>query len=463
MKALQDIKSDMVQLWKYIFCDSDDYINLVFNTYFSENNFCCKYIDDKLVSALLSVDYSFKPVLNNSSVCGICEQSDNDFIAASYLCGLSTLPSFRGHGFISDLICQHNYVLRNKNKVVSFLIPSDGSLRSFYKRFGYSDISFYNNDIYTSIRVFDKKYDYLKSVLNTFYLNVLNDNNIIYNVINLGQYIQSKYYIDDVSILDLDDVLYTDSLLLSIYDYMSNSYFGIDGFCLSHSFVDFVTVVKENIISNGIILFVKDCYNKPFGLLFCSNIIEGSATVQLLFSISEEIENILLQSLKCFLPADYSVSVRRLDYDSKIYSPFSVTDTSVSSHEVTAFFDVASPFRRRKPLAMAKILNVAEILKFVAKSYPDSEFSILIKDDEFSENQGFYIVQDGGLSFRPLETISVGDLRMLEKRCRSELNWFDISVPELAALLWRNTSSADIEEAAIAIPRFPLWVALLLE
>ena len=52
-------KNDMMLLWKQTFGDVEEYISLVFNMYFCQENAQYKLRDGKLVSAMLSVPYRF--------------------------------------------------------------------------------------------------------------------------------------------------------------------------------------------------------------------------------------------------------------------------------------------------------------------------------------------------------------------------------------------------------------------
>lgn len=462
--CVHNIKNDMMLLWKEIFGDNDTYIKLLFDTYFNIDNVDYIYVGSRLASSLFSVRYNLIPdKLNydNNDRCNADEEKDMFRLSSMYLCGLATSPDYRNRGFISSLINRYNLKLFNDNISISFLIPVDYHMSMFYNKFGYVNISYSTHDKYTSAHVFSDN----KFIINDKekYVTDVHDNDkIVYRVFDIGDYLSvvcnCKYKLTDVEYL----VDCNCKLLYDAYCCLCNSLIGDSGLRIHYSYKDFITIVLENIISKGKILFLIDDKNKPSGLLFCSNIVEGLANVQLLVSNSEEKENILLQSLKNLFGGDISVTVNSYALRDKVYSPFSVDALSPGVH-VLEHIAVADAYKRRKPFAMAKILNVAEVLKFVAVSYPCSEFSILIKQDEYPKNRGFYSVSHGLLGFTPLGSLSDDELRQIELRCHNDLNCFSLTVPELAAFLWRNTDPAGVEDRAIAIPRFPVNVALLLE
>lgn len=462
-RNIQSVKKDMMNLWKATFGDSDEYIKLVFDEYFNIDNVDYIYDNTLLVSSLFSVKY----YLGYNNICydndnNICIDKFKNKLSSAYLCGLATLPDYRNKGLMSKLINRYNTKLLNDKVAISFLIPADSNLKYFYKKVGYVDMSYYNADIYTSIHSFDDLLDYNISEYDNCIIKISNKKHVDYIVVDVNKYFCSV--LNNVSEISNSDssLITNDSLLNAIYNYLCESAIGCSGLRIYYSYKDFINVIRENIINKGKILFIKNHDNKPLGLLVCSNIVEGAVNVQLLLSNSKEIENILLQSLKFLLKENVSLSVRSNGVGNKVYAPF-VVEEGTPDGDVNMFMDISDVYKRRKSFAMAKILNVAEVLKFVAASHPSSEFSILIKQDDLVQNQGFYSVSRGNMTFTPLTRISSEALSRIEVRCREDVNCFSISVPELAAFLWRNTNPNSIQDTAIAIPRFPVNVALLLE
>lgn len=448
------LKKDMMNLWKNIFGDSDEYIKLYFGTYFDNAIFEYRYVGDKLISQLLCVPYLFSTSSNNVS-----DKNIKYSIRSGYLCGLATLPEYRGKGIMREMINNCHKQLFKNNCTLSILIPASEPLRFYYNKFNYSNISFYYGEKYVSNHKFcDLKYN---DISDSSYIKYIEYNNVNAILFDVNKYIN---YFDNIC-----NVISDTCVLQDIYSYFKTSLNALNGAVINHTYADFIAILRENNLSGGHILYLKNKNNKPLGLLCCSNIIEGEATVQLLLAESEESGNILLETLKSLLPPDTSITVRHYEdltpptHSAALAAPYSLAySPEFSEGEVIERDESATSFRHPKSFAMARILNVAEILKFVASLHPDSEFSILIKEDEFAENEGLYEVKDGIMKFTPIADMSEEALANAEHRCSSEIDWFELSVSELAAILWRRPSEPAVE-AAIAIPRLPLTAFLMLE
>jgi hypothetical protein len=456
---MADCKSDIIKLWKSIFGDSDAYIDMFMERYFNKDLFLTYYIDNILVSQLCCVEYDFQlsDIYSADESCDCKCKSSDILFRGGYLCGLATLPDFRKKGFMETLIRECNMRLCNRNNIVSFLIPASDYLRLYYKKFGYVDISYINIDRYVGIHNFcdmniteDSAFEYVYDVC-------LKDD--YYKIINVNKYICNRNIFRDTELID------------TIYKYYIDAINKISGSVIYHSKSDFITVINENRISDGVILVLNDKDDKLSGLLFCSNIKEEEATVQLLLSDSEEHDNILLQTLKNMLPLNTSLIVHRYDTGRKSTSDVSVTssDVYVKYRETllddTMSTDEVSFSSSRKdsvPFAMAKILDVAEILKFVARSDKDAEFSILITLDDYEDNRGLFSVNKGDCHYTPLSEMTDAQLIAIERKCDSDLRWFHLTTLELSYILWRNPNDILVEEALV-IPAFPISVFLMLE
>ena len=55
-----ELKRQMMKLWKETFHDSDDYVNLVFDSYFAPEHVVYEESEGKVIAALLAVPYEFK-------------------------------------------------------------------------------------------------------------------------------------------------------------------------------------------------------------------------------------------------------------------------------------------------------------------------------------------------------------------------------------------------------------------
>lgn len=452
-------KRDMMCLWKAVFNDADEYINLLFNSYYNDEMFVARYDHDRLISQLCCIPYRFSAICDmiNAGSDNSCVGSCQTMIDCGYLCGLATLPEYRNSGIMSSLINMSDIYLRNNGFAISFLIPASKNLRLYYGKFGYTDISYYTSRIYIERGENTKNYiiDY-------------NHTKSLYSV-ETGVYKYSVIDVNEYLIKDFGDVCMScESRDMNIiYAYLRYAVGRIHGIVIRHSYFDFITVLRENIIGGGYVLFIKDGNNKPSGLLFCSNITEGEATVQLLVAESEESANILLHILKSLLPDDTNVMVHEYDGAVRKSSQHDLTEHPEPGHgpvpsgETMPMTNGIAAWKR-KSFAMARILNVAEILKFAACLYPDSKFSILVNHDDFTENEGFYEVRNGKVSFMPLSGMTEAEIVRVERCCSIGRDCFRLTVPELAAILWRDISDP-IESNMAVIPCMPIVLFLMLE
>ncbi|MCM1440449.1 MAG: GNAT family N-acetyltransferase [Roseburia sp.] len=119
----------MMKLWKETFHDSKEYVELVFDTYFSESFTPNIYMGEKLVAAMMAIPYEMSLTSGDSS----------KSLKALYLCGLATVPQCRCQGLMGKLIEEIDQVAREEKFDLLFLIPADEHLRNYYKKFGFED------------------------------------------------------------------------------------------------------------------------------------------------------------------------------------------------------------------------------------------------------------------------------------------------------------------------------------
>ncbi|MCM1319477.1 MAG: GNAT family N-acetyltransferase [Muribaculaceae bacterium] len=530
-----DPKSQIIKLWKDTFHDTDEYVSLVFTTYYNEDNCFFKIIDNNVVSAMLCIPYNivydYKNIKNHNIQCiagsidyscKYYNQYDNqqysknkeydnkEIIQCAYQCGLSTKPDYRRRGIMYALIDETNRKLLKKGFALSILIPSNEHNKLYYTKSGYRPITFIRNERYTSEHIFIHDFTLSKRCSENIYDAYISDcyectlydiNNIIEEYKNIKQ---NNNHDKSCDINNLNNQAKKNSSI-DIVDYKKKLFIWynelfkyINGCRVEHSFADFKAVLEENFISGGKILVITNRNSEPLGMLFCCYIEEDDVTIQLLVSESEEAELILLQALKSFIPQNANISLRRYNtYSlpdistpkaigqnisplgstnignhltrkspscSQLYEPYKIVEggQTPDSKIVTTTSSV-SVDGLQKSYAMAKILNVAEVLKFAAKLNPNSEFSILITHDEFKENEGFYSVKAGKMEFIPMEDISEDVYKNIIDKCSSDFRWYNISVNELASFLFRPELKYPVIEEAIAIPRLPINIALMLD
>lgn len=152
---ISTLRNSMECLWKETFGDSDAYIKLIFENYFSPDNIAVYEYNGAIGAAILGIPYEF-------SAKGVS-------LKGLYLCGISTLKNLRGRGIMTTLLNEINNKAKKEDYDFSFLIPSSESNRNFYKERGYHDSFFKLRNHFVRIHNFKenitlsvKPYDRLK-------------------------------------------------------------------------------------------------------------------------------------------------------------------------------------------------------------------------------------------------------------------------------------------------------------
>ncbi len=116
--------TNLRQLWKKTFGDSDDFLDMFFQTAFSAERCLCATIDDSVVAALYWFD---------------CEFSNQKI---AYIYAVATVAEFRGQG-ICHALMEHTHLHLKKNGYAgAILSPAEESLFDFYKKMGYKTCTY---------------------------------------------------------------------------------------------------------------------------------------------------------------------------------------------------------------------------------------------------------------------------------------------------------------------------------
>ncbi len=111
-------------MWKSVFGDSDDYMNIYFREKYKNENTLLYMVGGKAVASLQMLSYSF-------TFHGI-------EIPIIYLSGLCTLPEFRGKGFMKKLIIRSYEVASERGIPLMLLVPQESWLLKFYDKYGFA-------------------------------------------------------------------------------------------------------------------------------------------------------------------------------------------------------------------------------------------------------------------------------------------------------------------------------------
>lgn len=421
----QEIRTQMMQLWKDTFHDSDDYINLIFNNYFDINLVEYEERDGKLIAAMLAIPYTFYALDSDKTVKGL------------YLCGLSTLPEYRSMGLMSKLIENINKHAYNDNYAFTFLIPANVGLQRYYEDRNYIKSCFKSENIYI------EDYDFSK---------LIKDKNI------------------NVEILLGSDCIINMVALSDIVTYLNTRNTVADSFDIYRTEEDAKVILEENSMAGGTVLVALNNAKNIIGLLFSTINSDSKVSVQKLVADSSDIKYLLLQKLQSYIhdkdglkSKEIIVQSESADDIKQIYSPY-VNEFSDEFSEgvITEHDEVYNSLSAQKVFAMSRICKLSEVLIFATALCPAREYSILVKEDDFAENRGLHVCKDGKYSYTPLDSFTTEELTSLEKKLAEDLNGYVLSVRGVSELLWRHGSDPLVDDV-ISIPRLPLNISLMLE
>lgn len=115
--------NQLKELWQLAFGDSEEFINLFFDTAYAPER--CLYLTEKsqITAALYWLD---------------CEYAGQ---RQAYVYAVATHPDHRGKGLCRQLMEQAHRVLRQQGYTAALLRPADAGLRRMYGKLGYREAS----------------------------------------------------------------------------------------------------------------------------------------------------------------------------------------------------------------------------------------------------------------------------------------------------------------------------------
>jgi predicted acetyltransferase len=122
--AEDSTKQEVWDMWKKVFGDSDDYMEIYFRHKYRNENTLIYFDNGKAVSSLQMLNYQFT----------FCGQE----IPVCYLSGVATLANYRGKGYSRKLILKSFEVAAERNIPLAILVPQEDWLLSFYNKFGFA-------------------------------------------------------------------------------------------------------------------------------------------------------------------------------------------------------------------------------------------------------------------------------------------------------------------------------------
>jgi GNAT superfamily N-acetyltransferase len=156
--AGQHTRSLIRSMWKSVFDDTDQYIDLIFSEKYRDENTLLYFDEGNLAACLHMFPYTFR----------FYEKA----IPFYYLAGLSTLPQYRNKGYMGQLISASFRVMQARGIALSILVPAEEWLFGYYEKYGFAQtfeaggqevdlgaiIDMHPNDTEKQYRLFDTLY-----------------------------------------------------------------------------------------------------------------------------------------------------------------------------------------------------------------------------------------------------------------------------------------------------------------
>lgn len=123
-RASNDLKNQMIKLWRACFGEDEGYARLFFDNRYSPEIGFVALCGESLAGMMFAL-----PI----TICDNGEEYD-----ASYIYGVATVAAFRGMGISTALLNYAHGQLKNQGKQLSVLVPADKGLFDFYQKRGFS-------------------------------------------------------------------------------------------------------------------------------------------------------------------------------------------------------------------------------------------------------------------------------------------------------------------------------------
>ena len=119
------MKQQIIDLWKISFGDPDEFIQLYFDRVYQDENTFVINQNGRIVSALQILPFEM-------TYCGTT-------IPVGYICGVCTLPSEQGKGFMKQLMFMALEEMHKRDYALAILIPASSWLFDYYRRFDFAN------------------------------------------------------------------------------------------------------------------------------------------------------------------------------------------------------------------------------------------------------------------------------------------------------------------------------------
>lgn len=409
----KNVKTQLMELWKKTFHDSDEYISLVFDSYFDSEMVEYEEREGKIIAALLAIPYLFG--------------KESHGVKGVYLCGLATYPQYRGEGIMTQLLERISNRMEKKGYSFLFLIPAEHGLVRYYEDRGFIPGFYRQQEFYTSVHDFTKG---IKTNFNDLKCDIFTYKN--YNT--------------------LTKML--DRIILFIRDKEGER----KGLFLNQDQKQIEVFIRENLISGGEIYIVKDKENMIRGIVFYTRDEESGCMVEKERYVEDE--NVLMylrnECKKNHPEKSMTIEIQgeKTQEPSSIWEPaFSSVLPGVPSVGAVGVSErVYNSNLHSEIYGMVKVLRISEILKFATNESDDLKYSILTQQENSDK---FIRFSNDNTGFKE-ELIEKSELSSNEIRD-------SISTEVLSKILFRRPGGDKIIEEVSGLPSLNGQISMLLD
>jgi hypothetical protein len=132
---VKERKAQIIELWRTVFNDSEDFIRLYFERVYKEEYAFVIERNGQVVSALQMLPYTMS-----------CYGEE---ISVGYISGACTLPSERRKGRMNELLRNVSAEMKERHITIAALIPAEAWLFDYYRSKGYTEAFDYSLRTYT--------------------------------------------------------------------------------------------------------------------------------------------------------------------------------------------------------------------------------------------------------------------------------------------------------------------------
>lgn len=441
-----ELKRQMMNLWKDTFHDSEEYVRLVFDEYFDPEYVEYEERDGRIIACLMAIPYTFG--------------TNNYTINSVYLCGLSTYYKNRGEGIMTHIIQKIEKKMRQKGYTFMFLIPANSGLRRYYKDRGFIN-GFYRSALhYTSLHDFKRD----------FHSSISLEENALSEV--------KKHYFDGltIEIIDRLEALEEGTVKEGITDFILECERQQKGLTLFQSSQQIKVFLKETILSGGKLVICRN-HDEEYAAVGLYSISENEIKENGRFamnygSLCKMREGVLLTGDGKNLTV-YQYGYEKNSGKESVWNPMysSVFPQAEQIGGVGTMERVYNPNSHSEVYGMIRILSISEILKFLSNWRRDLKYSILVRQENDGKIVGF-TSKNGQITQTDIEFEGIDNDENREENNNKKIVYIKdhqgkermvLTERDLGEILFRRPGGDRIIEEAFDLPAMNGRISLLLD